>query len=153
MVSRDFNSRIELERQIISRNLPQFRLYAFGTDRYFSGWQKTTVNHHPYKLKLNISPYYPDEKPQLYVSSPVTLYKYNSLKTINSLGVTHDFHTLSTGLDGCVQICHGGSGSWSASKTCVGVFMKGILWLEAYETHLITGKSIATILTNWQRRM
>jgi hypothetical protein len=152
-MKRKIDTRIEFEKQIMSRNLPQFRFYDFRTDRYFSGWQKTTVNHHLYELKLEIPPYYPDLEPHLYVTSPTTLFRYNSLNTINSLGLTHEFHTLHNGPKGCIQICHGGPENWNASKTCVGVFVKGVLWLEAYETHLVTGESIATILFNWKRRM
>ena len=149
----DCDCRLEFERQTMSRNLPQFELSGFGSDRYFIGWQTTTIKRHRYKLKLNIPSYYPDKMPSLYVTSPVTLYHYNGRDTINSKGVTHEFHTQSAGPGGCIQICHYDSSSWDASKTCVGVFMKGILWLEAYETHLTTGKSIATILNNWKRRM
>lgn len=153
IVGYDFDSRLEFERQTISKNLPQFRFYDSISDKYFSGWQTTRTRRHRYELKLSMPVYYPDMMPSLYVTSPVTLYHRNGRDTINSKGVTHEFHTQSAGPGGCIQICHYDSSSWDASKTCAGVFMKGILWLEAYETHLTTGKSIATILNNWKRRM
>lgn len=153
MVKQEFIFRIRLEKQIMSKHLPQFRLYRSGADRCFIGTQTTTVNNRKYKLRLNIPTHYPDQKPLLYVISPVTLYQYKNLNTVNSVGLSHSFHTLSNGPNGCVQICHSNNSSWNASKTCVGVFMKGILWLEAYETHLTTGESIANIFDNWQRRM
>lgn len=74
------------------------------------------------------------------------------IETINSVGSSHAFHTLSNGPDGCVQICHFKSEFWDASKTCVGVLFKGLLWLEAYDIYLKTDMSIASILSNWKRR-
>jgi hypothetical protein len=153
MVGYDFNSRLEFEKKIMSRNLPQFRFNNTVSEEDFSGWQTTQTRRRRYKLKLSIPSYYPDMMPSLYIISPVTLYHHNGRDTINSQGVSHEFHTQSAGPGGCIQICHYHSSSWNAAKTCVGVFMKGILWLEAYEIHLATADSIASILDNWKRRM
>lgn len=143
-------SRLRLERYIVYHELPQFRLCGSIETPYFTGWQKTTQKLQDYKLKLLLPKWYPDQMPCLYVVYPKTLYKYSNWETINSEGVSHAFHTQANGHDGCVQICH--DHNWDASKTCVGVLMKGIIWLEAYERHLKTGFTIAEIIDQLKRR-
>ena len=139
--------RILFESEIMSRELPQFKLYLFY--RCFQGWYKTLTRGCQYQLRLELSPYHPHERPSLYVTFPYTLRKYDG-GTINSMGASHRFHTDKNRLNGYVQICH--FSSWDASKTCVGVFCKGLLWLEAYDVHLLTGMDMADILEQWKRR-
>jgi len=142
--------RLQLERRIMARELPQFMFYRFGNEAYFQGWHGVSSGL-LFQLKLVLWEWHPDQMPSLYVSYPLILWKYGG-NTINSEGVSHAFHTLSNGPNGCVQICHFKSEHWDASKTCVGVFFKGILWLEAYAVHLVTGMTIADILDEWKRR-
>lgn len=148
----DFKSRLQFEKSIMQNEMPQFLLYQTGNANYFYGCQTTTTLGLLYTLKLTIPTWYPDEMPSLFVVSPLTLPKYGGLGTINNEGISHAFHTQENGPGGCVQICHFQHDYWDASQTCVGVFVKGILWLEAYETHLRTGKDSAEILKNWKRR-
>jgi hypothetical protein len=142
--------RLQLEKVIMARELPQFMFYQMGNETYFQGWHAVLTGL-LYQLKLVLSEWYPDQMPSLYVTYPLILWKYGE-NTINSEGVSHAFHTLSNGPGGCVQICHFSRENWDASKTCVGVLFKGILWLEAYAVHLVTGMSIADILDQWKRR-
>ena len=142
--------RLQLERAITAKELPQFQFYEMGGDRYFEGWQRTSTGG-LYLLKLVLSAWYPDQMPSLYVTYPLILWKYGG-NTINSEGVSHAFHTLNNGPWGCVEICHFKRENWDASKTCVGILFKGILWLEAYGVHFVTGMSIADILKEWERR-
>jgi hypothetical protein len=145
-------NRILFESQIMRRDLPQFKLYwNRDDDIYFQGWHKALINGIQYQLKLILSPYYPHEKPILYVTFPLTLWKFGG-GTINSLDTSHSFHTFGNGPDGCVQICHFPPGTWDASKTCIGIFYKGILWIESYAVHLLTGMDIADILEEWRKR-
>jgi ubiquitin-protein ligase len=148
----DFKSRLQFEKNIVQYEMPQFRLYQMGDEYYFLGRQTTTALGRQYNLKLIIPAWYPDQMPSLFVVSPLTLPKYGHRGTINSEGVSHQFHTQNNGPKGCVQICHFKPERWDASQTCVGVFLKGQLWLEAYDFHLCTGLSIAEILKNWKRR-
>ena len=142
--------RIQLEKAIMAKELPQFQFYEMGEDRYFEGWQRTSTGG-LYLLKLVLPALFPGQMPRLYVTCPQPLWKYGG-GTINSEGASHAFHTRSNGVGGCVQICHFKSENWDASRTCVGVFFKGILWLEAYDVHLAMGMSIEDILKKWKRR-
>ena len=145
-------SRLGLEKALVSRELPQFQIYKSGDKVYFKGWQKTSYRSQDYQLKLALPRWYPDDMPSLSVIYPKILPKYGSMRTVNAEGTSHAFHTLSNGPGGCVQICHFKQEMWDASKTCVGVLMKGIMWLEAYERHLRTGKTIAEIIDKLRER-
>ena len=134
--------RLDLENQLLARELPQFRLYRTSYDAYVSGWQSTASRSRDYQLKLVLGSRFPDEMPQLYVVSPRTLSKYDGGGTVNAEGTSHSFHTLSNGPDGCVQICHMKPGVWNPACTCVAVLTKGIIWLEAYDAHLKTGRDL-----------
>jgi len=148
----DFKSRLQFEKSIMQNEMPQFLLCQTGNENYFYGCQTTTTLGLLHILKLTIPTWYPDEMPSLFVVCPLILPKYDSRGTINNEGASHKFHTQENGPGGCVQICHFKPDYWDASQTCVGVFLKGALWLEAYDVHLCTGQGIAEILENWKRR-
>jgi hypothetical protein len=144
-------SRTREEKKIIAKELPQFKLFKVGNKIYFEGWHTTTTSRLNFQLKLPVPIGYPDVAPALYVTYPSILRKYGG-GTINSIGISHAFHTFGKGPGGCVEICHIGTGNWDASKTCVGILFKGMLWCEAYAVHLRTGLNISEILENWRRR-
>lgn len=151
MFSRWFISRIKEEKNIMAKELSQFLFLKRGDEYSFEGWHTTTTSRLNFVLKLPLPTGYPDVMPALYVSYPTTLRKYGG-GTINSLGTSHAFHTFRNWSGGCVQICHGNTENWDASKTCIGVLFKGMLWCEAYAVHLRTGLDISEILDNWRRR-
>jgi hypothetical protein len=84
---------------------------------------------------------FPYEMPGLYITSPSPLYGYGG-KTIQSHQTSHAMHVWAPDWNNYVKICHCKSEYWSASNTIVSVLMKGFLWLEAFEAHLRTGRSI-----------
>jgi hypothetical protein len=135
--------RLALERSILAKEMPQFQFYNMNGDTYVAGWAKTSGGCQSYKLTLVLGPMYPDVMPELYIISPDTLWKYCHLGTVNAEGVSHAFHTLSNGPGGQVQICHFKPDLWDSSKTVLAVLIKGLVWLEAYEAHLRTGKNLA----------
>jgi hypothetical protein len=134
--------RLDLEKQIIQKK------FGYGFDCYFSrslephviGWITTTCDRNDYELTLNLGPNFPDERPQLYVTCPMLLKKHRGCGYINDENTSHIFHTWDNGPDSCVQICH--SQHWDATHTCVGVLLRGILWLEFYEAYLRNGGDI-----------
>lgn len=137
----------------MSSQLPQFELYHSDDEYFFQGWQSSISENRNYQLKLVIPKHYPDQRPNLYITYPVILPKYKNQGTINSdYQVSHAFHTCRNGPGGCVQICHFNPSTWDATRTCVGVFFKGMLWLIAYEYHLTWGKSIDENIREIKRR-
>ena len=134
--------RMGLESDNLQKELPQFTLYFDRhTAPYVTGLVTTTVDHNLYELKLDIGPSCMDCKPKLYVTYPKVLKGYRRHTTINKRGASHAFHTWKNGPGGIVQICH--SSHWDASKCCVDVLARGMLWLELYDAYLRDGRTIA----------
>lgn len=145
--------RLSFEANIFAKHLPSFILHLLEDPPYFVGDYRTTSGGNIYRLKVMVSKWYPNEMPSLYVVSPRRLRKRGGLCFINDVGVSHDYHTRGNGPNGCVQICHFNSDTWDASQTCIGVVTKGIMWCEAYDCHLATGRTIADILDEFRRRI
>jgi len=146
MNSNDRLYRLNLEKQILANELPQFNFHFINSAPYISGWQSTSSHRGNYQLKLILGNNYPCDMPALFVNSPLILFQRNSSRTINELGSSHNFHTLPNGPRGCVQICHTKPELWSPSMTCVAVLMKAIVWLEAYDAYLQTGQAFNDFL-------
>jgi len=152
MQSNHFINRLQVEKKIISKELPQFEYFQTLNENCFRGTYKTSARGNCYELKIVLEPNYPDEIPQMYVSSPKTLWMHGKkMISLNSKGISHKYHTNSNSLEGYVQICHYSSDTWHAAKTCTAVAVKGLLWCEAFDIHLTTGLTIAQIIENLQR--
>ena len=149
-MSYPIDQRILDEKAILERTLSQFRLFRTANAWSFIGWQTTSIRNWDFQLTIPIPPYYPDQMPPLYVTAPNVLRRYGG-GTINETEGSHDFHTVHRGPHGCVSICHHKGSNWDASHTCLGIFTKGILWVEAYASHLVTGRTIAVILDEWAK--
>jgi hypothetical protein len=134
--------RLATEVAILAVELPHFAFY----DR--SQAELTTVRGthtssggKTYNLCVRLRSSFPHDLPGLYVTSPSPLYGFGG-KTIQSYGTNHDMHVWAPDWNNFVKICHCKSEYWSASNTIVSVIMKGFLWLEAFEAHCRTGRTI-----------
>lgn len=137
--------RLGWENQILIRDgLSQFQVYRYQyASTYFLRGEHKTSNNNSYTIWSPL-PNYPDTCPPVYISKPNPLVGYGG-RTINSYGTSgtsHDMHTLGNGPNGEVQVCHWRQSRWHSGITLNKVMLKVILWLEAYEQHLSTGKTI-----------
>ena len=65
-------------------------------------------------------------------------------RRVSSMGVSHYMHTLAPhATSGWPQVCHWRDARWHSQIVLQKVFLKGLLWIEAYEQHLATGRDIA----------
>lgn len=116
-------------------------------DKYFPGnvqWIDPTGNtkvevtmksnsNQVYSLRVYVPPDYPNSLPDLVVCrSPRPMPKW---------GADGCTHTLGT-RDNCLKICHYYAPRWNPQHTFYEIFVKGRVWLEAYEGWLTTGKDI-----------
>ena len=136
--------RLILENQILDREgFSQFKIYVGQTPGTYYLWGAHRTNAgNSYQIQSPIPSGYPYSKPSVYVHQPNPLWGYGHLRTINCYGVSHNMHALSNGPNGEVQICHWHSDRWHSGITLNRVMLKVVLWLEAYEQHLATGKDI-----------
>lgn len=134
--------RLALEEGIITKELPGFGFRDRDKGGLTTVWgDHTTSADQKYTLCVWIKIGFPFEMPALYIATPKPLYGYGR-KTIQSYGTSHAMHVWEPDWADFVRICHCKEEYWSASYTLLSVMMKGFLWLEAYEAHCKTGKSI-----------
>jgi len=103
----------------------------------------TCSNDKQYTLRVYLPADFPNSVPEMIVktSSMSRLMRRDG----NELEGTMD-HTYGI-KDGCTQICHFRPNLWRGDNTLYQVFMKGLIWLEAYEAHLRTGSTLSRYLT------
>jgi len=140
--------RLSLENQIlIGEGFDQFQVYRDATyDSYSASGYATANSGRRYYLFIPIPTGYPYQRPPLYVTDPNPLLMYDG-RAVSSVGVSHYMHTLTPhGTAGWPQICHWRDARWHSGIVLQKVFLKGLLWIEAYEQHLATGRDIADFL-------
>ena len=97
-----------------------------------------------YALYMDLNRF-PDGLPKIYVQHPHPLCRRGG----ESMAVVSgEYHTLSPNEDGHVQICHYGASQWHANISLVKCVLRSKIWLDAYEQHLKTGKTIDTWLAH-----
>ena len=108
----------------------------------------TCSNDKKYTLRVYIPSNFPNDCPKMVVIPPQSSWFSYYLRKKNGSkmnGTSSKFHTLS-GIDGYTRICHFNDSLWTDNNTLYQVVMKGLIWLEAYEAHLRTGKSMDVFL-------
>ena len=131
--------RIEMEEYVVGIETGFFLTYSKKGPR-FNGWFKTSGNGRWYYLNLQMTYAFPNEKPILTILPPKQLNKYHSMQLLNDIGISNAFHINGTDENGYLKICH--THYWDASKSCVGIILKGCLFCEAYEYYMATGITI-----------
>lgn len=146
-------SRLSMERSILEK---YFRGKVNWIDPTSRGSTKvdvrmTTSNNKSYTLRVFVPADFANSCPALVVCSPARPLTLRDGRQIGSSTANHSWGTR----DGLTQICHFEPGKWTSENTLYQVFMKGLLWLEAYEGHLATGKRISNYLVemSWKTRI
>ena len=141
--------RLTLENQVLRADgFDQFQVYKNNSyaSYYLSGTHYTNAGNR-YDIWSPIPSSYPDSRPPIYVTKPNPLPSYERGVYINSYSISHSMHTLCTGPNGEVQICHWRDGRWHRGITLNKVMLKVVIWLEAYEQHLCTGQTISSFVS------
>jgi len=87
----------------------------------------------------------------MYVTDPYPLRMFDG-SFVTGQGVSHQMHTLTPHPNGWPQICHWRDARWHSGILLQKVFLKGLLWIEAYEQHLATGRPIAEFVLTMAER-
>lgn len=135
--------RLVLEHQILqTEGFTQFSVYhKESDDTYYASGFANSNGGNRYGLYVPIPSNYPYERPPMYVTEPLPLLMADGSR-VTALGVSHQMHTLSPS-NGMVQICHWRDNRWHSGILLQKIFLKGLIWIEAYEQHLATGRSLA----------
>jgi hypothetical protein len=153
MWTADQRKRLVLEHEVLHREgFDQFSVYINNsTDTYYAKGTATANSGRRYQLYIPLPSGYPWERPPMYLTDPYPLRMADG-RLVTALGVSHQMHTLEPSSNGWVQICHWRSGRWHSQILLMKVFLKGLVWIEAYEQHLATGRPLAEfVLTMGER--
>ncbi len=148
MWTSDQRNRLYLENEILHQEgFTQFSVYWHkDTDTYEASGNTSSSSGKLYRLAIPIPGGYPQARPPMYIAYPAPLYAANGTP-ISALGVSHDMHTLAPSSSGQVQICHWRDNRWHSRILLHKVFLKGLIWIEAYEQHLATGRPLAEFVS------
>lgn len=136
--------RFYLENESLKQEgLDQFAILWYqGADTYIaSGWA-TSSSGKRYGLSTTLPPGFPNQRPALYITEPNPLLMADG-NLLSSAGVSHNMHTLTPSSTGQIQICHWRDNRWHSGIMLYKVFLKALIWIEAYEQHLATGRPLA----------
>lgn len=147
------HKRMRLEHALLqSEGFAQFSVYWYSTTEEYEASGITSSNAgYRYRLCIPIPPGFPNQRPALYLTEPFPLLTADR-QTVASLGVSHAMHTLTPSASGFVQICHWRDDRWHPGIVLQKVFLKGLLWIEAYEQHVATGRPLADFVTTMAGR-
>ena len=134
--------RLKIERDVLEKYFPGRVTWVSPRGSTKVEVKLDTNNNHKYTLCIQLPEDFPNACPTLWIVSPKNLRQKNRQPLPEN---SSEFHTLAA-KDGCISICHFYPLHWNAQDTLYEVFMKGRLWLEAYEGHLNSGQPINNYL-------
>lgn len=136
--------RLVLEHAILQREgFTQFSVYwDRRTDTYEASGTTSSSYGRRYGFYVPIPSAFPYQRPPMYLTEPFPLLMADG-RLVSSLGISHQMHTLTPSTSGLVQVCHWRDERWHSGILLQKVFLKGLLWIEAYEQHLSTGRPLA----------
>ena len=139
------HQRLQDETLILDKYFPRkYRFENLNSSNEFLDVGIKTQSGKVYRINIKLEPDYPSSLPRVYVVYPLPLLKYGG-SILN--GLSHAMHTLYNDGDK-IQICHYKNENWNPNQSLYKIMLKARIWLEAYEGHLRTGKSIDDYLTS-----
>ena len=129
--------RLNLEKSVLQRYLPS-NTYVFKDISSSSPYvlmAARTNRGNVYTLRIDLANF-PNSIPPAFVTR---MLRTKNGELMNDVSAT--MHTLSSEY-GYTRICHYGTNSWVPNVSLYKVYIKCRLWLEMYELHLQTGKTI-----------
>lgn len=116
--------------------------YNQVTNNAYIDVEMTSNSDNKYTLRVYLSQDYPNSCPEMVLVSPSNM----RLKNGDALPRNEaKFHTAGE-RDTFIKICHSLPELWTGDNTIYQLFIKGRLWIEAYERHLDTGNDIDVYL-------
>lgn len=137
--------RLAMEHRILKERLPDFVFKDPRGDTSVEGWWQSSRENW-YRIVIDIPPGFPDECPNCYIAEPSPL--RGVFQDLSTYGNSHKMHLweATEAHPTWTRICTYRPAAWSASHSIEKVIHKAMLWIEAFESHLETGKPIADFL-------
>ncbi|MBN2068489.1 MAG: hypothetical protein JW739_02525 [Opitutales bacterium] len=136
--------RYNIEYAILQRNFPgRFLFKKKGQELSLDMGMKTSAGK-VYRIEIRIPRDYPASVPIVLLNYPDTLRTYRG-ELLADISPSHAMHTLAPQA-GVLQLCHYKLENWHPNVTLYKVALKCLIWLEAYENHLTTGRPLTEYL-------
>ncbi len=131
------NSRYKAEQEVLEAKLPSniYRFMDMNTSKPYLVMAGRTNSGNIYTLRIELDAF-PESVPKVFVTK--MLYDKFGLPLDTGNAAMHVLRSE----NGCTQICHYSSSSWTNRVSLYKVYIKCRLWLEMYEAHLRTGEPI-----------
>ena len=136
--------RIKREKEILAKYFPGRVQWSCNYGQTKVQIRMTSNSNKNYTLSITLSEDFPHACPVLLVESPSRLLTRENLPLPTN---SRAFHTMENA-SGFVSICHFVPQFWTNENTLYQVFMKGRLWIEAYEGYLSTGRYMEYFLSH-----
>ena len=138
-------ARLNIERTILDRSFPgAHRFLDMGTPSARLEIDLGTSSGAQYRLAVVLEHDYPASVPQVFVIRPLVLRGFHG-EDLLAASPSHSMHLLKP-KGRHLQLCHYKVANWHPNVTLYKVVLKCLLWLEAYENHLQTGRPVTDFL-------
>lgn len=133
--------RLNIEKQALDFGFPKRYIFQELNSRnaYVDVGLRTNAGR-TYRLKMVLGDF-PYTKPKVYVTYPSILRTYNGT-LLSSIGTSASMHLLTPDNLGNIQLCHYSDSAWHSNVSLYKVALKCLVWLNAYDGHLRTGKPL-----------
>lgn len=148
--SRNQQAQLAAEKSRIEKYFPNGQIRWNNPNSLYYAWVQITMNSNSnklYTLRIYIPSDFPNSCPDMVMVSP------SDLRQRNGAALPHEssvFHTIGE-RDGYIKICHTRPALWTQTWLYE-IFLKGRLWIEAYEGHLATGNNMDVYLKHQRKR-
>ena len=138
--------RLRIEAQILERHFPGRHAFrdALGPGGGFLDLDLRSSAGRLYRVRMDLQPDYPAAVPRVFLRDPRDLVTREGWSLVEQ-SPSHRMHTLQP-VDGCLQLCHYRRENWHSNVTLYKVALKCLLWIEAFENHLKTGRPLVDYL-------
>jgi hypothetical protein len=134
-------TRLLKEQAVLAAHM-QPNMYSFAdmdTSNPYAIMAAMTNSGKVYTLKIHLE-HFPEHVPEVEVLNPLRDKSGKLLRKVSA-----EMHVLGY-RNGHTLICHYSSAFWTPQVSLYKIFIKCRLWLEMYEEHLATGRTIDTFL-------
>lgn len=138
-------ARLNIERTILERSFPgASAFHDLGKPGARLEVTLPTSSGARYGLSVGLAADYPASVPQVFIVRPLVLRDFLG-QDLLAISPSHTMHLLKP-RERHIQLCHYKAQNWHPNVTLYKVVLKCLLWLEAYENHLQSGRPITDYL-------
>ena len=135
--------RLGMEKRLLKKYFPGRVTWIDPTGNTKVEVRMTTNNDKSYTLRIDIPWDFPNSCPEMVVCDPPSVLCKEDGSLLNMGSYTNHIWR---SRDGLTRICHCRLDQWASDSALYTVFLKGRIWLEAYECQLRTGRPLSDYL-------